>query len=180
MDLYVNEKVVLREVEMKDAPMLYALINSNREHLRRFLGWIDANRSVADVEMFITASIQRRFVKNGTDYTMWYNGKIVGIVGLHYLDWVNHRTSIGYWMIEQAQGKGIMTAAVSRLIDYIFDELGLNRVEIQCAVENEKSRAIPERLGFTQEGQIRQGEWLYDHYVNHIVYGLLKNEWRRS
>lgn len=180
MELYVNEKVVLREVEMRDAPMLYALINGNREHLRRFLGWIDANRSVTDVETFITVSIQRRLINNGTDYTLWYDGKIAGIVGLHYLDWVNHRTSIGYWMIEQAQGKGIMTAAVSRLIDYIFEELGLNRVEVQCAVENEKSRAIPERLGFTQEGQIRQGEWLYDHYVNHIVYGLLKNEWRQS
>ncbi|WP_286884708.1 GNAT family N-acetyltransferase [Aneurinibacillus sp. UBA3580] len=180
MDLIVNKNVKLKEVEMEDAPSLYALIHANRGHLRRFLGWIDATEGTADIEMFIAGSRQRRMIQNGTDYGLWYKGRIVGVVGLHYMDWINHCTSIGYWIIENMQGKGIMTAAVSRLIRYVFDELGLNRVEIRCAVENEKSRAIPERLGFTREGQIRQGEWLYDHYVDHIVYGLLKNEWRRA
>jgi ribosomal-protein-serine acetyltransferase len=180
MDLIVNKNVKLKEVEMEDAPSLYALIHANRGHLRRFLGWIDATEGTADIEMFIAGSRQRRMMQNGTDYGLWYKGRIVGVVGLHYMDWINHCTSIGYWIIENMQGKGIMTAAVSRLIRYVFDELGLNRVEIRCAVENEKSRAIPERLGFTREGQIRQGEWLYDHYVDHIVYGLLKNEWRRA
>ncbi|MBN6186751.1 GNAT family N-acetyltransferase [Aneurinibacillus sp. BA2021] len=182
MVLHINEHLALQEVEMRDAPALYALIDRNRRHLRRFMGWIDANRTVGDVELFISASIQRRMVQNGTDYTIRYNGAILGVIALHYIDWVNHRTSIGYWMSEDAQGRGIMTAAVHRLIAHAFDELGLNRIEIHCAVQNEKSRAIPERLGFTREGRIRQGEWLYDHYVDHIVYGLLKSEWlmRRS
>lgn len=58
-----------------------------------------------------------------------------------------------------------------------FNELKLNRVDIRAAEENIKSRAIPERLGFVCEGQIRQAEWLYDHYVNHIVYGMMAAEW---
>lgn len=178
MALYINDSLALWEVELRDAPALYALIDKNRRHLRGFMGWVDANQSVADVELFINGSIQRRLVQNGVDYTVRYNGSILGIIGLHYIDWMNHRTSIGYWMSEEAQGRGIMTAAVHRLIAYALDELGLNRIEIHCAVQNEKSRAIPERLGFTQEGRIRQGEWLYDHYVDHIIYGLLKSEWR--
>lgn len=64
------------------------------------------------------------------------------------------------------------------MVDYAFNELNLNRVEIRCAVENKKSRAIPERLHFVNEGCIRQAEWLYDHYVDHIVYGMLKEEWK--
>ncbi|WP_153944866.1 GNAT family N-acetyltransferase, partial [Acinetobacter baumannii] len=83
-----------------------------------------ANRTVGDVELFISASIQRRMVQNGTDYTIRYNGAILGVIALHYIDWVNHRTSIGYWMSEDAQGRGIMTAAVHRLIAHAFDELG--------------------------------------------------------
>jgi ribosomal-protein-serine acetyltransferase len=40
-----------------------------------------------------------------------------------------------------------------------------------------KSRALPKRLGFTEEGIIREAEWLYDHYEDHVVYGLLKKEY---
>ena len=84
---------------------------------------------------------------------------------------------IGYWLGEEFQGKGIMTAASRILIHYAFDEFQLNRVEIRCAVGNTRSRAIPERLGFIQEGMIGDGEWLYDHYVDLIVYRMLAREW---
>src|SRR3712207_8983550 len=50
-----------------------------------------------------------------------------------------------------------------------FLELGLNRVSIACATENKKSCAIPERLGFRREGVQRQAEWLYDHFVDHVI-----------
>jgi len=44
--------------------------------------------------------------------------------------------------------------------------------------ENKKSRAIPKRLGFKEEGIIRQTEWLYDRFVDHVVYGMLIDEWQ--
>jgi len=71
-----------------------------------------------------------------------------------------------------------MTKACIAMIHHIFNDLHLNRVEIRCAVLNSKSRAIPERLGFSQEGTIREAEWLYDHFVDHIVYSLLAREWK--
>jgi ribosomal-protein-serine acetyltransferase len=63
-------------------------------------------------------------------------------------------------------------------VNYGLHDLGLNRVEIRAAEFNTRSRAIPERLGFTQEGIIRQAEWLYDYYVDHVVYGMLSEEWK--
>ena len=90
---------------------------------------------------------------------------------------MNRSTSIGYWLAEGYQGKGIMIKSCRSLIDYAFGNLGLNRVEIRCAVENSRSRAIPKNLGFTKEGIIRDAEWLYDHYVDHVVYGMLSEEW---
>ncbi len=70
-----------------------------------------------------------------------------------------------------------MTRACKAIIDHTFKDLGLHRVEIRCAAENFKSQAIPERLGFAREGVIRQAEWLYDHFEDHVVYGLLAPEW---
>jgi len=72
-----------------------------------------------------------------------------------------------------------MTKACESFIDYAFNDFKLNRVEIRCAENNFKSRAIPQRLGFTKEGLIRDSEWLYDHYVDHIVYGMLAIEWKK-
>lgn len=92
---------------------------------------------------------------------------------------VTHRSAqIGYWLGKDYQGRGIMTRAVIALVEYGFNRMGLNRVEIHAAVQNEKSRSMPEKLGFLNEGCIRQAEWLYDHYVDHMVYGMLAEEWK--
>ena len=71
-----------------------------------------------------------------------------------------------------------MTAACGALVDHAFLELALNRVGIACAVGNERSCAIPQRLGLRQEGVQHQAEWLYDHFVDHAVYAVLASEWR--
>jgi len=73
-----------------------------------------------------------------------------------------------------------MTKTAGALTEYALNELKLNKVEIRAAVENQKSRNIPERLGFIQEGTIRRGEWLYDHYVDTVVYGMLREEWQNK
>ena len=73
-----------------------------------------------------------------------------------------------------------MTEACRELVDYGFSPLGLHRVEIRCAIGNQRSRAIPERLGFVNEGIARQGEWLYDRYVDLVVYSMLAPDWKKS
>jgi ribosomal-protein-serine acetyltransferase len=75
------------------------------------------------------------------------------------------------------QGKGIMTACCRAFIAYGFNSWKLNRVTIECATHNTRSRAIPECLGFKFEGVIREVEWLHDHYVDHAVYGLLRSDY---
>ncbi len=70
-----------------------------------------------------------------------------------------------------------MTRACRALVGHAFTELNLNRVEIRCASDNARSCAIPERLSFRREGLLREAEWLYDRFVDHVVYGLIRSEW---
>lgn len=71
-----------------------------------------------------------------------------------------------------------MTKACCCLCDYLFSKLNLNRIEIRCAETNTKSRAIPGRLGFTQEGKLRQMGYTRAGLVDYVIYGLLADEWR--
>ena len=89
----------------------------------------------------------------------------------------NRSTNIGYWLGERYRGSGVMMKSCQAFVEYAFRKLNINRVEIRCAEKNLRSRAIPERLGFVNEGMIREAEWLYDHYVDHVVYGVLAREW---
>lgn len=100
------------------------------------------------------------------------------MVGYHGIDWKNRGTSLGYWLGTEFTGKGLMTRSCQTLMTHAFVAYGMNRVTIACATGNERSRAIPERLGFELGGVRRQAEWLYDRFVDHALYGMLADDWR--
>ncbi|WP_027630927.1 GNAT family N-acetyltransferase [Ruminiclostridium cellobioparum] len=176
----VDDHIQLRVMENKNARELYKLIDNNRLYLREWLPWVGATTSVDAIKDFIRSSRKQLADNNGFQAGIYYKGEIAGSIGLHGIDWSNKKTTIGYWLAEEYQGKGIMTESCRAIINHVIKDLGLNRVEIRAAEFNKKSRAVPERLGFTLEGSVRQAEWLYDHYVNHAVYGILAEEWNKT
>ena len=173
----VDEDIYLKLFNPNDAVELLNLINSNRFYLREWLDWVDKTKDISDSKEFIYDSRKQFASNNGFQVGIWYKGELVGVIALHEIDWEDRQTEIGYWLGEEYQGNGIITKSCEAIIDYVFDELELNRVEITCAEENSKSQAVPKRLGFTKEGVIRDNQWLNGRYVNHVVYGLLKDEW---
>lgn len=175
----VNEQIQLKLLEPRHADELYQLSDKNRGYLREWLPWVDRTQSVEHTKVYIQFAMNQYASNSGFQAGIFYQDQLVGCIGLHQIDWANNKASIGYWLAEDYQGKGIMSKACIAVISCLFDELRLNRVEIRAAVQNNKSRAIPERLKFVNEGVIRQAEWLYDHYVDHVVYGMLSDEWMR-
>jgi ribosomal-protein-serine acetyltransferase len=171
-------EVDLALLEEQHAPALFALLDRHRAYLRRWLPWLDQNTRVEHTAAFIRASLAQFAARDGLACAILEKGEMAGVAGLHRIDWPNRRTSLGYWVAADRQGRGLATRAASALVDYALGELGLNHVEIACAPGNLRSRAVPERLGFKREGVLRQREWLYDHFVDHVVYGLTAAEWK--
>ncbi len=174
----IDGEAELRLLKEQHAEELFALMNLNREYLQQWLPWLGTHTSLEDTRDFIRGSLEQFANNNGFHLGIWFRGRLAGVIGYHKIDWINRATSIGYWLGASFQGRGLMTRACRTLVDYAFNGFGLNRVEIRCAVENKKSRAIPERLGFREEGIIRQAEWLYDRFVDHVIYGMLASEWQ--
>ncbi len=172
----VDQEISLRLLEARGDAALFALVDANRKYLRRWMAWLDGTKAVADIAEF-TRTTRQQFADNGGFVAgIWFRGELCGVVGHNHVSWVNRAGTLGYWLSADLQGRGIMTRACRAIVDYSFDELNLNRVEIRCASENAPSRAIPQRLGFTHEGTIRNAEWLYDKFVDHEIYGILKND----
>ena len=175
--LRIDHGLELRLLGEQQAEILFALVDENRDHLRQWLPWLDDNRSVDDTRAFIKKSLEQLANNNGFPAGIWYQGRLAGVIGYAEIDWPNRITGIGYWLGASFQGQGLVTRSCRALVDYAFNQLELNRVEIRCAPGNKASCAIPQRLGFTREGVLRQAEWLYDHYVDLVVYAMLASEW---
>ena len=173
----VDNGLYLKSLELRESEPLLLLVDSNRPYLRRWLPWLDMTKSIDDMVAFVESALRQHTSGLGFQAGLWHAGELAGIIGYHHLEWANRSTCVGYWLAERYQGRGIMTKACKSIVEYAFDEWHLNRVEIRCATENLKSRAIPERLGFKTEGVLREAEWLYDHYVDHVVYGMLAKQW---
>ena len=73
-----------------------------------------------------------------------------------------------------------MTATVAALLDHAFDHWKLARVEIRAGVANTRSRAIPERLGFREEGVLPAAERIGTRVIDHVIYVMTSRQWKRS
>jgi ribosomal-protein-serine acetyltransferase len=172
MRLEVADGAYLRLLEEPDAEELHELVDRNRAHLAEWMPWA-ADQTLEQTANFIRAALRRHAERNGFEMALVLDERIIGAAGFAGIDWVARATSVGYWLGEEHQGRGLMTRAVKSLVDHAFDELELHRVEIQAAKDNLRSRAIPERLGFQEEGTLREAERVAGRYLDLVVYGLL-------
>lgn len=176
----VNEQIEIELLQQHHKNELFELVDRNRSHLRQWLLWVDKRKSAEDFNSIIPMWLDNYSRNSGFDAGIRYNGQLVGMIALHYIDWKNKSTSIGYFLAEDVQGKGIITKSVKALMRQLFEVLDLHRIEIQCAKNNVKSIAIPVKLGFLQEGIKRDGQWLYDHYEDILTFSYLKTDWNES
>lgn len=169
----------MRSLDAEDAEAIFEVVERQRAYLREWLPWVDRTRSAEDVRRFITeVALPREAEGGGPNCGIWVNGVLAGSAGCHAIDWANRSVSLGYWLDADYQGRGIITRAAAALIDYLFDEMELHRVVIQCGASNHRSCAIPLRLGFQLEGLLREAEWVNDRWVDLKVWGMLAGKWR--
>lgn len=173
----VDTNIHLELIGDQHAEPLLTLVNNNRQHLRQWLPWVDGMQTVENFQAYINRCKMQ--YEEGTDYgyVIFLNNNVAGRIGIHYIHQHNKLGAIGYWLGEEFSGKGIITNACMALITHCFEEVGLTRIEIKCAVDNHKSAAIADRLQFRKEGILRQAELVNGKYLDLYLYSMLKEEW---
>jgi len=171
----IDDAAFVRTYTPDDAEEVFALVEENRERLEAWMPWAETTRSAADTRDFIERSLASDHLEaNG----IWVDGRAAGAIGLT----INHLVNageLGYWIDAGHEGRGLVTAASRLFLDHAFGVLRLHRVALRAGVGNRRSRAVAERLGFREEGVIRDGDRVGGgRYVDMVLYGMLEDEWR--
>ena len=174
-----TERLVLRRFTVDDAQAMYDNW-ANDERVSRFLSW-SPHKSSEETKQLLEGWCDA--YKNDTTYNwaMEYDGTVIGSISVVEIKERHERAEIGYCMGYAYWNKGIMSEAAKAVIDYLFMEVGVNRIDISHAVKNPASGRVAQKCGLTYEGTKREffktssGEFLDISY-----YGILRSEWERQ
>jgi ribosomal-protein-serine acetyltransferase len=175
-EFVIGDGIELRAWREEDVQIGFDVAIRNREHLEAFSRWMIPDYSLESARTFIIESITNRLQKKDLRLGIFRESKLIGSIGFVHFDLDAKKTEIGYWIDKDEERRGIITRACRVLIDYAFNELEMNRVEIRCSTKNLRSAAVPERLGFTKEAVLRQSERLKDGLHDFSVYSLLAQD----
>lgn len=170
-----TERLLLRRFTMEDAQLMFERW-ANDEQVTRYLTW----ERHGDVE--VTKAILSTWCADyeKADFYQWaieLGGELVGSISVVNYDERSDRAEIGYCMGVAWWGLGIMTEAAGAVIDFLFSEVGCNRVEIDHLLENPASGRVAQKCGLKKEGVRR--EFFNKNGVFHddVMYAITRGEW---
>lgn len=174
-------RVGVRLIRVSDAAQLERLLRENRSWLSPWEATHPSGSTVVpgSVSMRPTIRLLRRQLKAGTGVpcVMTYDGSVVGQLSISEVSGGALRSAqIGYWVSQHVAGRGITTTAVALAVDYLFQALGLHRVEICIRPENTASLRVVEKLGMRYEGRRLAYIHIDDHWCDHDSYALTRED----
>jgi RimJ/RimL family protein N-acetyltransferase len=153
-----TERLVIRCYDPEDAPLLKAAVDSSIEHLLPWMPWARFEPQSVEEKVQLCRMFRGQFdLDDNYVYGIFSRDETeqLGGSGLHKR--ANAESlEIGYWVAAGAIGRGIATEVTAVLTRAGFELSGLDRIDIQVEPANERSLAIPRKLGFTEEGTLRR------------------------
>ncbi|OEE16136.1 ribosomal-protein-L7/L12-serine acetyltransferase [Vibrio cyclitrophicus ZF205] len=172
----IDNELSIALVEENFASHYAEISQSQNEYLSQWLAWPPHCKTAQDFRIFIQRSLHDYAEGKSMTCAIIYKGNVVGNCSFNTIYHSTKKVTVGYWLSETKQGKGIVTRVVQKLIEIAFEELDMEKIEISAATENMSSRKVCERLQFTLEGIITRNENLNGRIIDHAIYGLHRSK----
>ncbi|MCP3932946.1 MAG: GNAT family N-acetyltransferase [Bacteroidetes bacterium] len=175
--LQVNKNTSLRLPSLEMCDALFDIINDQRSYLGKWLPWVENIHTITHAKAFLYDAV--RYNQGGQRFTtfIFFKNELVGSVSLVRINKEQRKGELGYWLSRELQGKGIVSNSCKTLLDFVFKNKNLERIEIRSEKMNHRSVNVPIRLGFTFEGTLRKSLFIHDEFFDLDMYSLLKEEW---
>jgi [ribosomal protein S5]-alanine N-acetyltransferase len=176
--LYTN-RLVLRIIEIEDAPAIHSF-KSDFEVTSRY--GKEPYNSLEESERWITQILDglEKRIAIVWAITLMDKNYAIGSACFWNFDPSFHTAELGYEMNRNYWGRGLMSEALTPIIGFGFDEMGLHRIEALPLAVNDPSKNLLVKLGFTLEGCLRDRAFFRDKFIDQLYFGLLKEDWNRS
>ena len=173
-----TERLTLRKYLISDAEAMYKNYLTD-ERVARFLNW-EPYKCVEDARSFLSSQIDEYTNDNVYHWAIELDNEVIGGISAYSIDEKNHSCVIGYCIAYDFWNKGLISEATLAMMDFLFSEVGMRRVESRHDVENPASGKVMIKCGMTYEGRSRE------YYLRHdgtcsdsLVYGILKEEFSK-
>lgn len=178
--LKIDEQLSLVQPNFSMATEAFEALDKDREHLRKFLDFVDGTKTPEDEKGYIKLKLDGYL--RGTDrlFFIAFGDEMVGAIDFHFMNLNDETAEIGYWVNSAHCGKNIATKAVRAVCELGFAEMGLNRLTIVADVTNLPSNRVAEKSGFRKEGTFKQAKKLYGEFTDLNSYALLKSEFDQT
>jgi ribosomal-protein-serine acetyltransferase len=179
ISILIDDDMLLRSYKPEDAAELFRCIDSSREHLRPFLNWVDHTTSIEHSQQFIQMALAQMNSGEGLALGIYLqeSRSLIGGIGMHNYLPEQGRAQIGYWIAKAFEGRGLMLRSAHRFVDFLFQKLHLNKIEIHCLPQNIRSLELAHRLGSIEEGRIRMSYLRNGQLEDIVINGILQSEW---
>ncbi|MFY0256100.1 GNAT family N-acetyltransferase [Chitinophaga sp. 30R24] len=171
--------LVLRPIEDKDAAALFRLFSDDA--VTKYMD-IDSFANISEATHIIRFFRESQEREEGLRWAISFawRGELIGTCGYHRISKTHFKAEIGYDLLPEYWGKGVMKEAVSHMLQYGFNEMQFNRIEAFVDPENLASSQLLSRLGFQYEGFLRDAFFEKGKFVNAQLYSLLRREYDRE
>lgn len=173
-----TKRLILRPITFDDKHEIFKY-RCDKE-ANKYQGWIP--ETIEDVEIFI-GKIAKQMNEPGTWFQMVIiekeSEKIVGDLGIHFIDSENKQVEIGCTLNKDYQKKGYATESVKKVIDYSFNELNKHRITASIDPDNKNSIRLVERIGFRKEAHFVESLLINGKWVDDLIYALIEKDWEK-
>ncbi|WP_047985736.1 GNAT family N-acetyltransferase [Ornithinibacillus californiensis] len=171
-----TERFTLRGVTPNDATKLFPMM-SNKETMKFITP--DPVKSEADMQEVVTNYLTKFKDQKEIPWVIINKetDEIIGQFRLHKLHLWHRKAEMGAVVGEAFQQKGVMTEVLQVILPFAFETLNLNRLVGDIFAENDGSRKLLEKFGFTKEGVLRDTDFDGERYHDTVVYSMLKKEY---
>jgi len=174
----IEGSLLLRPLREDDASALYEAVRESISEVSAWLPWCHQDYSIEESREFIGS---REIASQGVE---WYSfgifetdgGRLLGGVGLNFINRVHQMANLGYWVRTSAAGRGVSTRATRLAAKFGFEQLGLQRVEIVVAVDNQASQRVAEKAGATREGVLRRRLLIRGVSTDAVLFSLVPED----
>ena len=175
--ILVNGDVKLRVAKMRDSKQLEKLILGNRPWLRPWEATNPEAPNSFDVKGQLRGLLRQLDDQSGMPFVIEVQGQVQGQLNVANVMYGSVSSAVlGYWVSPEVAGKGVMPVSVALVTDYLMDQVGLHRVEINVRPENVASLRVIQKLGFRYEGLKQRYIHINGDWRDHYVFALTKEE----